>query len=49
MSETQAVVTVRCVRCKTTRDIGPGEIPKGSYPMCDRCYMPMTPVEARLR
>jgi len=28
------VVTVECIFCKRTRDVGPYEIPKGEVPMC---------------
>ena len=37
----ETVVTVRCVKCKVTREIKPGEIGPDDFPMCEVCYMPM--------
>jgi len=31
----EGFVTVRCVRCKKTRDIKPGEIEPDDVPFCD--------------
>lgn len=39
-------VKVKCSKCKTTRNVGPCET---NYPMCDRCYLPMSIVKARAR
>jgi len=48
MSETsKVIVTAKCVGCGHARDIGPGEIPPGQQPMCDKCFMPMVAKEAR--
>jgi len=47
MSET--TIKVKCVSCKRTRDIDPGEIAADDYPMCDTCYMPMMPVKATVQ
>lgn len=41
-----AVVVVKCSTCGKTRDVRPGEIPAGGFPMCDRCYRPMMPRRA---
>lgn len=35
------IVKVKCVSCKATKDVGPGQ----EQPMCDVCYMPMLVVE----
>ena len=43
----QAVVTAKCVRCGEKREIRAGEVPAGSHPMCEKCFMPMVPVEAK--
>jgi hypothetical protein len=48
-SAKQPTVTAKCVGCGKTREIGPGEIPKGDQPMCDECYMPMVAVSAQAR
>jgi hypothetical protein len=34
-------VTARCIGCKATREIGPGEVPEGEMPMCSACFLPM--------
>lgn len=46
-----AVVTVQCVGCKKRRDIREGEIESGDDigPMCDKCYLPMVAIEAKVR
>lgn len=44
-----AVVVVKCSTCGKTRDVRPGEIPAGGFPMCDRCYGPMMPRRAEGR
>jgi hypothetical protein len=36
-----ATVTVRCVACGATREIGAGEVPAGESPMCESCFSPM--------
>ena len=40
-------VTARCPSCLSTREIGPGEIPVGDVPMCERCLLPMFVVRAQ--
>jgi hypothetical protein len=40
-------VTVRCVSCQGTREVGPGEVPAGDIPMCPTCFMPMVAVSAQ--
>lgn len=42
-------VKVRCVQCKTTREIKAGEVAPGEHPTCTRCYMPMVPIEAHAK
>ena len=37
-------VTVRCVSCKRTKIVEPGDIPKDDVPYCDYCFMPMATV-----
>lgn len=39
-------VLVRCVRCRKTRWIEPGEIAPDDVPWCDTCFMPMVAVKA---
>lgn len=41
------VVIAKCVGCGREREIGPHEIPAGSHPMCDSCYMPLVAKRAR--
>lgn len=41
-----ASVTVKCVACGSTRDVGLGEVPAGDVPMCEQCMAPMAPVRA---
>jgi hypothetical protein len=43
----KTVVIAKCVGCGKKREIKAGEIPSGSHPMCDKCYMPMIATEAR--
>lgn len=45
----QPAVTVRCVACKSTREIGPGEVAADDVPMCERCFMPMFAESAHVR
>jgi NMD protein affecting ribosome stability and mRNA decay len=45
-TDREAVVTAKCVKCGTKRDIRAGEIPEGSHPMCEKCFMPMIAVKA---
>ena len=40
-------VKVKCSACGATKEIGPGEIDDDDFPMCSKCYLPMTPVEAK--
>lgn len=40
MSEVKIVIA-KCVGCGAKREIKPDEIPKGSHPICNICYMPM--------
>lgn len=42
-------VRVRCMMCKTERDIGPNDVKPGDHPMCEKDFMPMTPIEASAR
>ena len=44
-----ASVTVQCAGCKATKEIGPGEVAPGDFPMCSTCYLPMCAVEAKVR
>lgn len=44
-----AFVTVKCIGCKTLRDIREDEIEPGDQPMCDRCYLPMITIKATVR
>lgn len=39
---------VRCIYCRQTKEIGPGEIPPGDVPMCD-CGGVMVAVSATAR
>lgn len=39
-------VKVRCVGCKATKDVAPGDYGMDP-PMCDRCYMPMVAISAK--
>lgn len=39
--EKSVVVTVRCVGCKATREVGPGGVPSDDVPMCASCCLPM--------
>lgn len=39
-------VTVKCVACGRQRDVGPGEVPAGEVPTCDRCMGPMVAVSS---
>jgi hypothetical protein len=48
MSDERCVVTVRCISCKKTREIGPGEIAPGDMPFCD-CGSVMVAVKASRR
>lgn len=43
----KVVVKVKCVQCRTVKDIHAGEIALRDYPMCERCFMPMVPVSAK--
>ena len=45
----RATVRVECVACKARKDIGPGDVAPGMIPMCDKCYMPMVAVSARVQ
>lgn len=40
-------VKVQCVLCRGQRKIKAGEVKPGDQPMCEKCMMPMVPVEAR--
>lgn len=40
-------VTTKCIGCENIREIGPGEVPKGDHPICNRCGMPMVPVQVK--
>lgn len=40
-----ATVTVKCIGCGKTKEVGPGEVPKGEMPMCE-CMNPMVAVSA---
>lgn len=40
-------VTVKCIGCGSKKEVGPGEIPKGEVPMCDKCFNPMIAVSAK--
>lgn len=31
----EVTVTVRCVYCKKTREVGPRDVPPGGMPMCE--------------
>jgi hypothetical protein len=42
-----ATVTVKCVGCGATREIGEGEIAPGETPVCEKCFSPMVATEAR--
>jgi hypothetical protein len=42
-------VKVRCMMCHAERRIKAGEIEPGDHPMCDRCLIPMVPIEATSR
>lgn len=39
-------VLVRCVKCRSERWIGPGEIPPGETPICPDCCLPQVAVRA---
>jgi hypothetical protein len=39
-------VITKCVSCNEKREIKAGEVPPGEHPMCEKCFMPMVPVEA---
>jgi len=41
------VLVVKCPQCGKEREIKPGEIPEGDFPMCPDDGMPMMPKEAR--
>lgn len=43
----KVAVEVRCIGCKSTREIKAGEIAPGDHPMCTKCGMPMVAVEAK--
>jgi hypothetical protein len=45
----EVVLTVKCTSCGKKRDIKPGEIDKDDFPMCDVCYMPMMPHQAKAK
>lgn len=36
-------ITVRCVACKATREVGAEQ---SDIPLCDRCFSPMVAVSA---
>lgn len=42
-------LTVQCASCKKTREIVSGEIDNDDFPLCDVCYMPMMPKQAKAR
>ena len=42
-------VKVRCVQCKATKEVGPGDVPEGEMPTCDQCHAPMVAVSATRR
>ena len=46
LSQTAVNVTVRCVGCNATREVGPGQIARGDVPMCSACFSPMVAVGA---
>ena len=41
-------IKVKCVGCDNEDEIIGGQIPKGEQPMCQKCFMPMIAVEAKL-
>ena len=41
-------VIVKCSSCKISEVIKEGQIPQLGYPMCPKCYMPMTAVRAEV-
>lgn len=45
---TEIVVVVKCIVCRTRRDIHPGEVPKDEVPECKEkgCYGIMVAVRA---
>lgn len=36
-----ATVTVRCVGCGATKEIGATGMPGGEVPICEQCFSPM--------
>lgn len=42
-------VTVKCIGCGAKKEIGPGEIPEGEVPFCEKCFNPMIPVSAEAK
>lgn len=41
-------VKVRCMDCKAERWVGPGEVPEGQMPVCEKCHVGvMIAVEAQ--
>lgn len=40
-----AKVTVKCVQCEATKQVGLGQ----DQPMCDTCFMPMIAVSAKVK
>lgn len=43
----KVVVVAKCVGCGNKREIGPGEVPKGDVPICEKCFMPMVAESAK--
>lgn len=42
-------VRVRCIGCRAEREVKAGEVKAGDHPMCEKCFMPTVPVEARAK
>jgi len=39
----EVVMIVKCAGCGKKREIRQGEVDDDSFPMCDKCFMPMFP------
>jgi hypothetical protein len=46
MNKKEKRAKVKCVVCKTQKEIGPNDVVPGDHPMCDVCLSPMIPVGA---
>ena len=42
-------IKVKCVGCKNEQEIIGGEIPKDEQPICQKCFMPMIVIKAKLK